>query len=304
MLSLLFTLSIPASKGYHAFTVKPDRPFSVSLRQNMLVLTLIDIPTKSFHFTVSDRSNHTHPVLIGQHSHIAFFKTSVFASISKGSFTLHFWLIPTKLCGSVSYSAVADHQVVFEIWSNILPSDFCIFSQSGVSSHNVHLHYQSDGTNSSAAFYTNGNHPAKSCKPGSVCHFRSGRPFFVRFSNVYEAGFEAKLNVVANRHSIETVDCGFRPIPVLIEPPMQMPLGGLSVSDLHCSSMAEKVLRIVLAAGVAFICAVGLLVVLHRIKCIDMRALCGCSNEQQHFDSLKDNPYAGQLDQEIAVVDN
>jgi hypothetical protein len=304
MLYGLFTLTISASKGYHTFTVKPDRPFSVSLSRNMLVLTLVDIPPESLNFTVSDRSNCTHPVPIGQHSHIAFYKTSIFASISKGSFMLHFWLIPTNLCGSVSYSAVADYQVIFEIRSNLLPSDFCIFSQSGASSHKVDLHYQSDGTNNSAAFYTNGERSAKSCGPGSLCRFSSSRPFFVRFSNVYEAGFDAKLSVVVNRHSIETADCGFRPIPVLIEPPMQMPLGGLLVLDLHCSSMAVAVLRVILAGGLAFICAVALLVVLHRTGCIDMRPLCGCTNEQHHFDSLRDNPYAGQLDQGVGIEDN
>jgi hypothetical protein len=68
--------------------------------------------------------------------------------------------------------------------------------------------------------------------------------------------------------------------------------------------MADDALRLVL-----FVCAVvavgaALLIVLHRIGCINVRSACGCSGEQTRFLSLRENPYATEITQELATAAN
>jgi hypothetical protein len=293
MIPFFLPLAVCALKRYHAFTVTPDRPFSIRLQKSMLVLTLAHPPPDSVVLTVSDRANRTHALPLGQHSHIAFFKTSVFATISSGSFTLEFWLIPASLCGSVSYSATADYRLLFEVRSNYLPADFCIFSQSSVA-HRVYLTYRSDGTNNTAAFYAATDARPQICHASELCRFESNRAFFLRFSDVYEAGFEATISIVANRRTIEAAECGFRPVPVLIEPPMQLPLGDFSVPRVQCTSAAGDVLRVAVAGILATAASLALLAVLHLAGCIDVRAICRCSLEREHFDALRAHALADE----------
>jgi hypothetical protein len=137
-----------------------------------------------------------------------------------------------------------------------------------------------------------------------ICSHSSDRPFFIRFANVSDAGFDAKLNIIAFRPSLETVRCGIGPIPFVIEPPVIVPVGGLSMLERQCISMAEGAIKLVL-----FVCAVvavglTLLIILHRVGCIDVPAACGYSREQQRFDSLRENPYATQIAQELATPAN
>jgi hypothetical protein len=137
-----------------------------------------------------------------------------------------------------------------------------------------------------------------------VCSHSNDRPFFIRFANVSDAGFDAKLNIVAFRRSLETVHCGFGPIPFVIEPPVIEPVAALSVLEHKCISMAEDTLRLVLFVGLVIAVAVAVLIVFHRIGWINVRSACGCSGEQTRFLSLRENPYATEIAQELATPVN
>jgi hypothetical protein len=284
--------------------MKPNHSLSFTLTKHLFVLTLDAPPPDSLVLAVIDGKNISQRIDIAQHTHVAFFETTLSISISRRDFRLHYWLLPANVCGSVSYWAVADHVLHFEVRSQSLRSDFCIFSQSNARTLRAALDYQSDATSSRVEFFSDPDEPVRRCRPGMICSHSSDRPFFIRFANVSDAGFDAKLNIIAFRRSLETVRCGIGPIPFVIEPPVIVPVGGLSVLERQCISMAEDTIKLVL-----FVCAVvavglTLLIVLHRIGCIDVPAVCGCSREQQRFDSLRENLYATQIAQELATPAN
>jgi hypothetical protein len=86
-------------------------------------------------------------------------------------------------------------------------------------------------TSSRVEFFSDRDEPVRRCRPGMICSHSSDRPFFIRFANVSDAGFDAKLNIIAFRRSLETVRCGIGPIPFVIEPPVIVPVGGLSMLE-------------------------------------------------------------------------
>jgi hypothetical protein len=49
---------------------------------------------------------------------------------------------------------------------------------------------------------------------------------------------------------------------------------------------------------------IGAIYFLHCIGFIDVRGLCGCMEESKHFDSLRVNPYAHELDSGIGIPVN
>jgi hypothetical protein len=65
---------------------------------------------------------------------------------------------------------------------------------------------------------------------------------------------------------------------------------------LHCSAMAEWILKLVVAGSLVIACSVGLLAILQCRGIIDLRVLCGCREEKKRFDSLKQNPYADEVE--------
>jgi hypothetical protein len=84
-------------------------------------------------------------------------------------------------------------------------------------------------------------------------------------------------------------------MPFLIEPPIQIPMGVISVAGIQCVSMAEDVLKYTViglcvgALGVAVLCA------MHWSGYINLRAAWGCTRERDRFRDLKENPYAEPL---------
>jgi hypothetical protein len=296
MLAVLPVVALCSTKGYHTFAVKHDRPFAVILNENILVVALDEVPPPYVNFTVVDRKNQTTAVPMSTFSHILFFKTTIFVSVvGRRVFSLHYWLIPTTVCSAVSYSAIADHQLTFRLQSDNARSDFCIFSQSGAGSYSAILDYHSEAPRPRVEFWTQSTGPARRCKRGRLCEFRSSRPFFLRVANITDAAFHAAITFWAFRWAVDSSECSMKPIPFLVEPPIQIPMGVMSVAGIQCVSMAEDVLRytaIVLcvgAVGVAVLCA------LHWSGYINLRATCGCTREGDRFRDLKENPYAEPL---------
>jgi hypothetical protein len=257
LLPFLFPWAIRSyPKGYHSFTVKYDRPFAIILKKNMLVLALDEIPSPTVNFTVFDRHNKSALIPMLPLTHLYFFETTFMVTVPKQqSYTLHYWILPTSLCSSISYAAVADHQLSFRLSSESARTDFCLFSQSGASSYTAILDYHSGSPNNRIEFYTKSTGPAKKCKQNSQCEFRSNRPFFMRVVNVTNYEFEATLNFWAFRRSIDSSECLIKPIPILIEPPIQVPMGVISITDIHCVSMAEDLLKYILIAIVVVVVA-------------------------------------------------
>jgi hypothetical protein len=280
------------SKGYHTFVVKPNRPFCVTLQHSMLVFALDEVPPSRVNFTVIDPKNRTLPVPMQTFTHILFFDTTIFVSVPKGeSFPLHYWLIPTDLCSAISYSAIADHQLTLKLHSPSLPSDFCIFSQSGAASYSATLDYHSDSTKGKIEFWTNSISPARRCRRNSLCQFTSRRPFFMRVINATDAEFEARVHFTALRRSIQSYECGIRPLPIVIRPPIQMPMGVIEISDIACVSMAEDVLSWVVT-GIAVVTLISvLLCILHCSGVIDLKFLV----RKDRFKELGENPYAAPI---------
>jgi hypothetical protein len=301
LIALLFGLIRSYTKGYHTFTVRHDRPFAISLKKNLLVFALDEPPSSTTTFTVVDRHNRSIPLPFLIFTHLYFFETTILVTVPYGSIcVLHYWLLPTSLCSSISYAAIADHQLSFRLSSDSVKTDFCIFTQSGASAYTAILDYYSASPRGRIEFYTSSVGPDKRCKRNGICQFKSNRPFFIRVVNVTDFQFDASISLWALRRSIESSECLIQPIPVVIEPPVQVPLGAMVTSEIKCVSMAEDMLRYVGIGAAIFVAALGALVVLHRIGFINVRTLFGCTKESDRFDALKESPYADPLQEELA----
>jgi fumarate reductase subunit D len=57
-------------------------------------------------------------------------------------------------------------------------------------------------------------------------------------------------------------------MPILIEPAIQIPMGVMSTSDIHCVSMAEDLLRYILMVIVVVVSVFLILIALHRVGSI------------------------------------
>jgi hypothetical protein len=176
LLSHLPFCALCLRQGYHALTVKSNHSVSFTLANHLLVLTLHSPPPDSLVLAVIDHKNVSQRVDIAHHTHVAFFETTLAISAARRDFRLSYWLLPANVCGSVSYWAVADHQLHFEVRSQSLRSDFCIFSQSGARTLRAALDYQSDATGSRVEFFSDPDEPARRCRPGMVCSHSSDRP--------------------------------------------------------------------------------------------------------------------------------
>lgn len=296
ILALLPILGHSFSKGYHTFTVTYDQPFYIKLSKNILVFALDEAPPASVNFTVIDRHNKSLPIPLSSYTHMQFFQTSIFISVPKHQkYTLHFWLIPPNLCHAISYSAIADHTLSFELVNDDLKTDFCIFSQSGSSGYKTLLQYDSTSSNSSIEFYTHPKEPSKHCKKNKLCKFKTNRPFFIRAHNVANAGFKAALQYKTKRKTIDSCECALTPVPFMIEPPIQVPMGVLSVDNIKCVSMAEVVLRYVTYGSIGVVAGVVALYVMHCLGWINLRVILGCAATKDRFDQLKENPYAQEF---------
>jgi hypothetical protein len=280
LLPLLLAGALSYTKGYHTFTVKHDHPFAISLKKNLLVFALNEILSPVVNFTVIDRRNRSIQIPFVTFTHLYFFETTILVTVPSGRICLlHYWLLPTALCSSISYAAIADHQLSFRLSSDSVKSDFCIFTQSGASTYTAIMDYYSASPRSRIEFYTSSVGPDKRCRGNGICEFKATRPFFIRVANVTGSEFDAKFTVWALRRSIESSECMIQAIPIVIEPPILMPLGAMLTSEIKCVSMAEDMLRyIVIALGVV-VAGGGVLVLLHRIGYINIMAIFGCMKE-------------------------
>jgi hypothetical protein len=117
----------------------------------------------------------------------------------------------------------------------------------------------------------------------------------MRVTNVTKAAFEASVTFWAFRWSVDSYECAIKPLPILIEPPIQMPMGVFSIDGIHCVSMADDVLQfVVVVGGVAIVCVI-ILCAMQLLGYINLRAICGLSSESARFGELKANPYADPL---------
>jgi hypothetical protein len=297
MLIALFLGRISSyTKGYHTFTVKHDRPFAIALKKNLLVFALDELPSSSTNFTIVDRHNRSIPISFDTFTHLYFFETTILVTVPPGkACVLHYWLLPTSLCSSISYAAIADHQLSFRIRSDSVKSDFCIFTQSGASTYTAILDYYSAAPRNRIEFYTSSVAPDKRCPRNGICQFKANRPFFIRVVNVTDFQFDASISLWTLRRSIESSECLIQAIPIVIEPPILLPLGLMSTSEIKCVSMAEDMLKYIGVGIAVFAVALVLLVVLHRIGYINVRAIFGCTGESDRFNALKESPYADPL---------
>jgi hypothetical protein len=294
--TLLLGHVLSYTKGYHTFTVKHDRPFAIALKKNLLVFALDEPPSRRANFAVVDRHNQSISIPFLAFTHIYFFDTTILVSVPPGTIcVLHYWLLPTSLCNSISFAAVADHRLSFRLNANPAKTDFCIFSQSGAASYTAILDYYSASPRNRIEFYTSSVGPDRQCKRNGICKFKANRPFFIRIANITGFEFDASITLWALRRSTELTDCRVQPIPIVIEPPVQIPIGAMLASDITCVSMAEDVLKYIGIGigvfGVAFV----VLVVLHRMEYINVRALFGCTKEMERFNALKEHPWADPL---------
>jgi hypothetical protein len=298
MLLALHAAVALAANGYHQFTVAHDHPFTVTLRKSMLVLALDEVPPDAVNFSVVDRRNRTLMVPIAAFSHLILFETSLSITVparSRLRYLIHFWLIPRHLCSSVSYSGIVDHRVTFQLRSDSVHSDFCLFSQAGASSYSAAIDFQSSLAATRVEFYTNSKSADRVCKRPSLCRFSARRPFFVRVANATNAEFEAVVSLAARRGGVDSHECSVKPIPVLVEPPIQVPMGRLTITDVKCVSQAENTLRTVVFDIAVGLVALALLALLHWSGVINLRVLWKCSGESERFGALKENPYADPL---------
>jgi len=294
---LLVSLGSAFSKGYHSFTATYSRPFHIKLSKNILVFALDEAPPAGANFSVIDRKNHSIPVPLDAFTHMQFFETTLFISVARGSeFTLHFWLVPPSLCNGISYSSVADHTLAFDLASRSLKSDFCVFSQSGASSYSALVSFQSGNPGGAIEFYKHPRRPAERCRHNRMCSFSSSHPFFMRATGVAKASFSASVAYSVGRRSIRSAECGIAVMPFVIEPPMQVPMGVLVVSNIRCVAAADVVLKYIVFMTAGAVVALLALLGLHWSGFINVRAVLGCRGESAHFNALRENPLARELE--------
>jgi hypothetical protein len=276
--------------------VTSAKPFCVALTTKTLVLALDDTPPIWVNFSVIDRKNASYPIPISTLSHLQLLETTILVTAEKRhSYVLHYWLIPRTLCSSVSYATIADRSISFELATPAFKSDFCIFPQSGASTYSWSIGSHTTGHFSQIDFYTRASEAAKTCT-SDVCEYSSSKPTFVRISADRDREFSASVAFTTFRSSIASYECSIKALPLLIDPPVQIPMDLMSVSEIKCISMAETVL-IWMAIGIGAVGIVAVLVcLLHACGVINVKMICGCRTEVDHFTSLKENPYATELD--------
>jgi fumarate reductase subunit D len=86
-----------------------------------------------------------------------------------------------------------------------------------------------------------------------------------------------------------------KPIPILIEPPIQIPMGVISTSEIECVSMAEGLLKYTLIGILVVVIILVIFMGLHRCEYINMRAAFGCTKETERFKALKESPFEEAL---------
>ena len=298
---LLPALGVSFSKGYHSFTVRHKRPLHIRLKTNLLIFALEKPPPPFVNLTVIDEKNQSVTIPIGTYTHLQLFKTTVFVSVPKGhSYDLNFWLVPPALCNAISYAVVADNTLAFDIRNENQRSDFCLFSQPGALWYSAAVEYKSHNSDAVVEFYRHPRAPSKVCKKKEkICKYRSMSPFFIRFGGMTESPFSADVLYSATRWSPMPFDCALTPVPYVIGlPPLQMPVGGIGFGDIKCMSTAKLAVKYLVILVVCAVIAGIVLNLLHQSGYINLRVFCGCSAENDHFNSLKENPYACEIETE------
>jgi hypothetical protein len=299
MLILTFIQAVFTVKdGYHSFRISESKPFSVSLSTKMIIFALDEPPPPSINFSVVDRRNRTSPIPISTITHLQLFETTIHVTAPpKITYVLHYWIFPRSLCSSVSYAAIADRSISFELSSPRLTSNFCIFPQSGSRSYTWSIDYQSAAPSAAIEFYSNTRQISQVCK-GHSCSHTSSSPVFVRVVNATDYEFRAAVAFTTFRTGISSYECSIKTTPLLIQLPVQIPSDLVSVTDIKCTSMAETIL-IWLVIGIVIVGIVTVLVlVLQLYGVINIRSMFGLSVESEHFTTLRENPYASELDPE------
>jgi hypothetical protein len=187
-----------------------------------------------------------------------------------------------------------DHSISFRLSSDKLASDFCLFSQSGASSYKVKLDFESNALHARAELWTTALRPDKKCQSVG-CNWRSRRPFFVRVVNASGAEFASAFTLSVFRSGFQSLECSLKPLPIMVDPTVQIPMGFLAMTDITCVSMAVYLLRVIGFSVASIIVAGALLAVLQAVGFIDIRTCFGCGGEADRFNALKENPYAQEL---------
>jgi hypothetical protein len=282
--------------GYHSFKVTHKKPFCVALTTKMLVFALDETPDPSVNFSVIDQKNRSSPIPISTLTHLQLFETTILVTAPRSHpYVLHYWLLPRTVCSSISYAAIADRSISFELTSPLLKSEFCIFPQSGASSYSWNIDYHTTAPYAQIEFYTSAKKPSQICE-STPCSFSSSRPAFVRVLGVADHEFNAAVGFTTFRNSITLYECSIKGMPLLIEPPVQIPMDLLSINEIKCMSMAESVLIWLLIGFCAMLVVNCIIYVLQRCGVISIKYLCSWGRESDHFTNLRQNPYASELD--------
>jgi hypothetical protein len=303
MLSVFLFTVVISLNDYHIFTVKPDRPFSMTLDRSILVLA-ISKPSEDLQLTIVNHLNQTQIIPMTYWSHLMFTETSIAISLKNPAamaIQIHCWLLPNHFCDAVSYSVIVDHRISFQLLSDSAASNFCLFAHSGKANrYSTFLDFHSTVAQAGVEFYTNSIVPDYTCQLNSICTFASERPFITRFANVTKANLAAAITLSADRESIDPYECGVKRIPFIVEPPVHTPMSEVSISDTKCVSMAENTLKNI-GIGVTVVVAVLVLLTwMHLWGVIDLKAMMLGSRETVRFLLLKENPYAQPLFETVA----
>lgn len=281
------------SKGYHSVTVTYSKPLHIKLSNNMLVFVLREAPPAGVTFSVIDAKNKTHPVSVGTYTHIQFLHTTVFVSAALGTkVKLNFWLVPPDLCNTMSYSAVADSTLAFDISGQKVDSEVCIFSQTGAFSYSSLVKFTNGNPGASVDFYTNPKHPQRRCMAqDAMCHFKSTKPFFARVTGTGPAALQASFVFGASKKSTGIIDCEVAPLPTVIEPRIQVSIGEFIIANIACVSAVETALNYLAVFVISVIGGIVFLVILHAMGVINLFSVLRCGRDGSRFLKLRENPF-------------
>jgi hypothetical protein len=205
------------------------------------------------------------------------------------TFALPFWILPQRFCTFDNYVAIADRHLLVNLTARSAAPEICIFSQSGASSHDVEL--KSRG--STIDFFTQPDHLFRTCTED--CAFNHGLPFIIRLRNL-TAVFAMTFDLTVFRKDLESHECDFREISIFAKNNVVAGRGTLVISEPKCLSMPEAITSYLTIGGAIGLAILGMLHLLGRMGFIDLSTICGCSQEYEKFDSLRQDPYAHVLE--------
>jgi hypothetical protein len=255
--------------------------------------------------SVTNDANQTSTIHLGTFTHVQFFNVSIRITVPPEiQLSIYFWLMPAGFCGSTSYSLSADRTISFELSTPNLSSDFCVFSQPSASSYEIEFDFESPSLTGQLEFYRDLRKMADFCKSRMSCSVNSGSPFFIRLFNLSNYRFNANVTLTVFHNTIQPCECAWNPATALIDGRLTVPTDLVSLRNLQCISMSEAVVSLIYYIGIVLFGIIVAMLLLHLIGFFDIKEFCGWRAETKHFDSLRGDPYAHQLDSGIAIPAN